>query len=164
MGLTIDKMINRTSRKWFLEEGFSMWDVGKDHNGEEYIDLNLTDYKVSRVYKKEVKNKLSKLRYIVIENCLIKPGFGEGKTIINDREFKITYAWAGLSSARNYHRQLGYLVRIKPTHKFNLEKFASNFMKILYYDENFKIKKRIKKIVTYTFEESTLLKRKYMRR
>lgn len=164
MGLTIKQMINRTGQKWFLEEDISCCDIGEDHMGEEYIDLSLTDYKLERVFEKEVYIKLSKLRYITIKDCLIKPGFGKGTLTINDRNFKVTYAWGGLNSKKHFHRLLNYTVRIKPLDKFNLYKFVNNFTKIIYFDENIRdFRKRVKKVLTFTFKESTYLKRKYMK-
>ena len=164
MGITREQMINRTSEKWFLDKGISYWAVGKNHLGKIYLDLNLTDYKIHRVYEQSVRNKLSELRYITIKDCLIKPGFGKGTLTINDRNFKVTYAWAGLSSKRYHNRRLSYTVRIEPLGEFNLGKFVSNLTKIIYFNENILyFRKSVKRVNTFTFEESGYLKRKYMK-
>jgi len=161
MGVKYDP--DRKSSEWFLTKGVPIWDSGKDKQHPlGYFDLDLSDYKLDRMKKKHKHRRISHLRFIVIKNCLIRGGFGKGTAVVNGHKFKVTYAWRGRNAIRSPHT-LSHSVRLEPFKKMDLEKFLDDFMTKIYMWEEGPIFVKIRNIPTYTFAESNLIDKKYMK-
>ena len=72
------------------------------------IDLQITGHGLGspKLAALAAQGKVSKQRYIEIENPVLYGGHGEGKVAIGGRDYQITYAWQGRGNS--------FTVRLKP--------------------------------------------------